>query len=167
MKLDLREIIEMPGTSVPFRCELETERLDHPSVLEYTSPPTAEGRVVNTAGALTLVGTLRAEMLCVCDRCGGTFPSEKVMDLEIPLAAEAEDEESADVFLLEGDALDLDEVLGTVFILDMETKFLCREDCAGLCERCGANLNLGPCACKARIDPRMAVLEQLLDKKDE
>ena len=36
--------------------------------------------------------------------------------------------------------------------------------CKGLCERCGANLNDGPCGCKATADPRLAVLEQLLDK---
>jgi uncharacterized protein len=46
----------------------------------------------------------------------------------------------------------------------METKFLCREDCKGLCARCGKNLNLGPCGCGKEIDPRFAVLEQLLDK---
>jgi uncharacterized protein len=60
----------------------------------------------------------------------------------------------------------LDEVLTTLFILDMDTKFLCREDCAGLCPQCGKNLNDGPCGCKKPRDPRMAVLEQLLDDKD-
>ena len=56
------------------------------------------------------------------------------------------------------------EVLSTCFILDMETKFLCKEDCKGLCPSCGKNLNLGPCGCRKEIDPRFAVLEQLLDK---
>ena len=37
----------------------------------------------------------------------------------------------------------------------------------GLCEHCGKNLNDGPCGCPKEIDPRMAVLEQLLDNKDE
>ena len=47
----------------------------------------------------------------------------------------------------------------------METKFLCSEDCKGLCPRCGKNLNLGPCGCRKEPDPRFAVLEQLLDKE--
>ena len=59
----------------------------------------------------------------------------------------------------------LDEILETSLILDMETKFLCREDCKGLCDTCGANLNLGPCGCRKPRDPRFAVLEQLLDKE--
>jgi len=59
------------------------------------------------------------------------------------------------------------EVLSTCFILSMDTKCLCRPDCAGLCDRCGANLNLGPCRCQKPRDPRMAVLEQLLDNKTD
>lgn len=167
MKLNLREIIESQSGSVPFECLLDTQRLDFPSVKEYISPPRAVGRVVNTAGALALEGTLRADMICLCDRCGAEFPYSKTMELSVPVAEELADEENPDIFLLEGDFLDLDDVLETCFILDMDLKFLCRPDCAGLCESCGANLNLGPCGCKAKIDPRMAVLEQLLDNKDE
>ena len=65
--------------------------------------------------------------------------------------------------VLDGDDLDLDETLSTLYVLDMETKFLCSEDCKGLCARCGADLNLGPCACGKEVDPRLAVLQQLLD----
>ena len=52
MRLNLREIIEIPGGSVPFRCELETERLDFPSIQAYKGKPQAEGRVYNEAGVL-------------------------------------------------------------------------------------------------------------------
>lgn len=65
MKLNLREIIEIPGGSVPFAQELDTALLDFPSVRAYTAPITAEGKVVNTAGILTLQGKLHAQMLCV------------------------------------------------------------------------------------------------------
>ena len=78
--------------------------------------------------------------------------------------AEEDSSDSPELFVLKGDELDLDEVLSTCFILDMETKFLCKEDCKGLCPSCGKNLNLGPCGCRKEIDPRFAVLEQLLDK---
>jgi len=77
MKLNLREIIEIPGGSVPFSQELDTALLDFPSVRAYTAPITAEGKVVNTAGILTLQGRLHAQMLCVCDRCGGELVIRK------------------------------------------------------------------------------------------
>ena len=47
----------------------------------------------------------------------------------------------------------------------MDQKLLCREDCKGLCFRCGKNLNEGPCDCKSEPDSRFAVLQQLLDRK--
>ena len=46
----------------------------------------------------------------------------------------------------------------------MDSKLLCSEDCQGLCPRCGADLNEGPCQCKPEIDPRLAVLQQFLNK---
>ncbi len=162
MLLDLREIIEVPGKEIPFRTELPEDRLDFASVREYKSRPTAEGRVFNAAGILTLEGTLRADMTCVCDRCGKEFDSVKLMDINACITDGESDDPEA--FCLDGDTLDLDEVLSTLFVLDMETKFLCSEDCKGLCAKCGKDLNLGPCSCRKEIDPRLAVLEQLLDK---
>ena len=162
MRLDLREIIEIPGGSVPFACDLDTDRLDFPSVAAYKAKPHAEGRVYNEAGVLHLEGTLRAEMTCICDRCGREFDSVKVTPLQATIVEE-ESEEHPELFVLEGNELDLDDVLSTCFILDMETKFLCREDCKGLCSTCGKNLNDGPCGCRKQTDPRFAVLEQLLD----
>ena len=163
MRLNLREIIEIPGGSVPFECELETEGLDFPSIKGYISRPFAEGRVFNEAGILTLEGTLTAELTCICDRCGAEFDSVKETVLNVTIVEENTGDDP-ELFLLEGDEIDLDEILSTCFVLDMETKFLCTEDCKGLCSGCGKNLNLGPCECRKPIDPRFAVLEQLLDK---
>ena len=105
---------------------------------------------------------MSADMVCVCDRCGTEFDSVKVQELKAYLSDGESDDPEA--FVLDGDKLDLDETLSTLFVLDMETKFLCTEDCKGLCSKCGANLNHGPCGCRKEIDPRLAVLEQLLDK---
>lgn len=163
MLLDLRQIIDAPGKSLSFGCELESEALSFDSIKEYKTPPHAEGRVFNEAGILTLEGTVTADMTCVCDRCGKLFDSAKVTQIHALLSeGESEDPE---VFVLDGDTLDLNEALSTLFVLDMETKFLCSEDCKGLCPRCGADLNLGPCKCEKETDPRLAVLRQLLEEK--
>ena len=162
MLLDLREIIEVPGRSVPFACELDAGELEFDSIREYKANPKAEGRVFNEAGILTLEGTVTADMTCVCDRCGKEFDSVKVTNIKALITDGDSDDPEA--FVLDGDKLDLGDALSTLFLLDMETKFLCREDCKGLCSECGADLNLGPCNCRKQIDPRLAVLEQLLDK---
>ena len=164
MKLDLHEIIEIPGALLPYECELDTQGLMFPHIREYIEPPTARGAVRNTAaGVLTLEGEFRAKMTQVCDRCLAEFTAEKALALDIPLADSLIDEESADIFPLDGDELDLSAVLEAAFILEMDSKSLCREDCQGLCPDCGANLNEGECSCGKKIDPRLAVLGQLLD----
>lgn len=163
--MNLHELLLNPGSRLPFRCELSTDRLDFPAVLAYTAAPVGEGFIVNNAGALTLRGTLSASLRCMCDRCAAEFDREVSYPLDIPLASELQDEENPDYFLLDGDELDLEELLETVFILNMDTRFLCRDDCKGLCSRCGKNLNEGPCGCRTESDPRLAVLEQLLDDK--
>ena len=61
--------------------------------------------------------------------------------------------------------VDLGDLARTMFILGMDTKTLCSEDCKGLCPGCGADLNLGPCSCKKEADPRLAVLAKLLENK--
>ncbi len=47
-------------------------------------------------------------------------------------------------------------------ILSFPMKPLCKEDCKGLCARCGKNLNYEKCICKKEIDPRLLVFKQLL-----
>jgi len=167
MWLDLRKIIEVPGGKESFKVTLNPENLADPTIQCFKLPPEAHGEVVNTAGLLNLRGELKAEMTCVCDRCGTAFDREKVLSLDVPLAADVEDEVSPEVFVIEGDGIDLDEILETCFILDMDTKCLCKEDCKGLCPDCGKNLNEGPCNCSKPMDPRLAVLGQLLQDPEE
>ncbi len=166
MRLNLCEIIEMPGKSLPFECQLETERLMCPSIKAFLAPPIGSGKIINTAGTLSLIGKLEAYLVLLCDRCGCEYQRHLEIPLEAKLAADESDEGDPETYPLEGDWLDVSDVLETSLILSMDQKSLCSEDCAGLCSKCGKNLNCGPCDCKKEIDPRLAVLQQLLDKED-
>ena len=121
----------------------------------------------NAAGILELTAVVEADMIVRCDRCTAEFPEHCALPVEAVLKADAEDDDYADLFPLDGDGVDVSDVLETCFILNMDTKFLCSEDCRGLCPDCGRNLNDGPCGCAKQIDPRMAVLGQLLDDIQE
>lgn len=169
MILDLHDIIEVPGGRVPFRCELDADRLGFPALVSFTGPVTAAGEVKNTAGILRLDAVVEADMTVRCDRCTAEFPKSISIPVSVTLKADPdEDEDDYDeLFPLDGNDVDVSDVLETCFILDMDQKFLCSEDCKGLCERCGRNLNDGPCGCAKSIDPRMAVLSQLLDDIQE
>ena len=166
MRLDLRKIIHVPDAEQSFEFQADLSGLEFYGRKPIVRPVLVQGRVVNHAGALVLNGTARSELDLVCDRCGKAFSREKVVSLDSPLATELEDEDSeADYFLLDNGELDLDEVVSTTFILAMDTTNLCSEDCKGLCARCGADLNLGPCGCRPEVDPRLAALSQLLDQQ--
>lgn len=67
-------------------------------------------------------------------------------------------------FITESHLVDLGEVIREYALIDMPMRPLCREDCQGLCPRCGADLNEGPCDCQDdEGDDRFAVLKKLLD----
>lgn len=166
MRLDLRDIILVPNAEKSFQCQVDLSDLEFYGRKPIVRPVLAQGRVVNHAGALVLNGTVRSELDLVCDRCGKEFSREKVVPLDMLLADKLEQEDSEDeIFLLDGNELDLDELVTTAFVLAMDTKNLCSEDCKGLCAKCGADLNLGPCGCRPEVDPRLAALAQLLDKE--
>ena len=78
----------------------------------------------------------------------------------------AASDESDDIIVLDNDEVDVEELARDAFILDMDTKFLCSEDCKGLCSGCGANLNREACRCKKAVDPRLAKLAQLLQNDE-
>ena len=118
------------------------------------------------ADALLLTGTAQTVLDLKCDRCLRPFRQELSLPVETLLAETLEDEENDAIVLLENGEVDLDELFTTALVLAMDSKHVCRADCKGLCPRCGADLNEGPCACRPETDPRLAALAQLLDKED-
>ena len=167
MRLDLRDIIHVPDARKDFQFQLDLSQLDFYGSNPIAHPVLAKGSVTNHAGALVLEGTASSILDLTCDRCGKAFSREKTVKLDSLVAQELEDEENDDILLLEGTELDLDEAVTTAFVLAMDTKNLCSDDCKGLCAKCGADLNLGPCGCRPEVDPRLAALAQLLDNKAE
>ena len=167
MRLDLRSIINVPDAKKSFQFQVDLSDLEFYGRCPITQPVLAEGSVTNHAGALVLEGTARSVLDLACDRCGKEFSREKVVPLDSLVAQELEDDENDEIILLEGGELDMDEVVTTAFVLAMDTKNLCSDDCKGLCAKCGADLNLGSCRCKPDVDPRLAALAQLLDSETE
>jgi uncharacterized protein len=107
-------------------------------------------------------GRMSGEVDEECRRCLG--PARVQVDEELHLLfADATDEESddSDVYMLEPRAttVDLRPALREQWLLAAPGFALCCEDCKGLCPRCGADLNLGPCDCEPDIDPRWAALK--------
>ncbi len=164
MLLDLSQLIGVPGSTQDFETALDLSELTFGGCRPAREPVVARGSVRNTAGVLLMSGEVRTRLHGVCDRCAGEFERDVVFPLEAVLVTELASEQNEDdwVFVLEDGCADLDDIVNTTFVLGMDTKLLCKPDCKGLCCRCGANLNEGPCGCESEADPRFAVLQRLL-----
>ena len=166
MLLDLSKIIESPGASVSFSASVDLSDLCYGACYPVDEPVLASGSVRNTAGVLVMTGRICTTIHGVCDRCAGDFTSDVDIPIDVVLVTELSNEENEDewVFPLDGDSADLEDIIRTVFVLNLDSKLLCKPDCKGICCRCGKNLNEGPCSCQKELDPRFAALRQLLDK---
>ena len=164
MKLDLKPLAQQPGAVLPFELQLDLSGMEWNGAKPFTRPVQVRGEVRNRAGAMELNARLGTVLSLTCDRCAKPFEREKTVEYETLLALELANGESDDIVLLNGDGeLELDELMREVFLLEMDTKNLCSEDCKGLCSGCGVDLNVEPCRCKKEIDPRLAKLAQLLE----
>ncbi|NIA16663.1 MAG: hypothetical protein GWP08_21645 [Nitrospiraceae bacterium] len=145
--------------------------IDEVVPVEELCPENAKGldtASVSVRGTLRKIGdeyVFRAQLACeyrrVCDRC--LEPAVVPFDTnvawsyrlaETPEAIAAEDAalaggEQGTAFAFCGNEIDLGVQVWEELVLAAPAKCLCREDCAGLCSHCGANLNDGACTCRA------------------
>ena len=164
MLLGLSKIIDSPGASVPFSTSVDFSDLRYGISCPVSEPVLAQGVVRNTAGVLLMKGSVTTTIHGICDRCAAEFTRDIDFPIDVVLVTELASEENEDewVFPLVGDSADLDDIVRTVFVLNLDSKLLCKEDCKGLCPRCGKNLNDGKCTCEKELDPRLAALRQFL-----
>ena len=166
MRLGLSQIIDRPGESISYSAVVDLSDLQYGTCCPVTEPVLASGTVRNTAGVLVMKGMIATTIHGICDRCTAEFDRDVEIPIDAVLVTELANEENEDewVFTLEGDSADLEDIVRTIFVLNLDSKLLCSDDCQGLCCRCGKNLNEGPCSCEKEIDPRLAALKQLLNK---
>lgn len=105
----------------------------------------------------------------ICDRCNEEFQQEIGNSYKMVYVLESveNDKDELDITYLahETDKIDLSDDVRDYIILSIPMKKLCKEDCKGLCIKCGKNLNEGPCECKEdEIDDRW---KSLLDLKNK
>lgn len=119
-----------------------------------TSPIYGEVDLLRTDRGIFVSGTLNTTHKAVCSRCLSSFEQPLTLRIEEEYLSKAEE----GAFTIgEHQEIDLSEAVRQYALLVLPMKPLCSEDCAGLCHRCGHNLNLGPCDClTSYLDPRFA-----------
>jgi len=170
MQIRLQELATKPGYRALFDYTIDLSKEEVGFEFPFQQPVRLEGEVSDDAGAITLSATIYAHVTTRCARCGKPVEYDKETDVDFLLVKELENGEEDlrdDVYLVESDAVELDDILIPELIMDMEMSVVCDEDCKGLCFKCGKDLNQGPCGCITKeVDPRLAVLQKFLDSKE-
>jgi uncharacterized protein len=144
----------------------ETARLDQ--------PVTISGTLRRGIAQTDIAGSITGEIEIDCTRCLAparmplNFPFKAVYVTEENYTQDAEAElraEDLDVAVFDGDKIDLSDLAREQILLNLPARFLCREDCRGLCAKCGVNRNTVNCNCEEKeIDPRWQGLRELQNK---
>ena len=163
MKLNLRQLFEIIGERKDFRCSFDFSGEELYGGFPFQTPVDCSGEIENRAGVVRLVFCVKFVLNLVCDRCLKSFQREETLEFEHILVQKL-NSANDDYLVCADSVLDLEDLARTDILLELPTKVLCSEDCKGLCSQCGKNLNEGSCNCETtQIDPRLAVLSQLLD----
>jgi uncharacterized protein len=136
--------------------------------------PYINGRVKASGQDFHVTGALQASLSVSCDRClrDLSIKVNEPFKLVYAPAGEVRDhhgehevhEQELDFSYLDGDELDVDQLIREQLELALPARKLCRTDCQGLCPQCGADLNETNCLCTTPVDPRWQALADLQNK---
>ncbi len=163
MILDLEPIFNNEGEHLSINYELDLSAESLSGVLPFKNPVEIRGEVRNCAGVVELDVLASFVLSLACDRCAKPIELKQQSRVNHTLVTSINDEKNDELLLLREMRFNLDELVTEDIILDMPSKFLCSDSCLGVCPDCGKDLNEGPCSCKKASDPKLDVLNQLLD----
>ena len=132
--------------------------------VNFTDPIVVTGYVKNMAGYMILHADVKVKHDTMCARCAEPVSSVLEITFEKDIASSGDvSSDNDDYIIIEDKKLDVLPSVEEQIMLEMPSKTLCKEDCKGLCYKCGKNLNEGECSCeKHEVDPRLAILKTLL-----
>jgi uncharacterized protein len=156
------ELLRRPGSEK--RIELQPTIADvglHDPRFAADAPVEVDLHLESLNDGIVVDGEVVSRWHAECRRCLKPIDGEVRGEVHELYQREVTDD---DAFPIEGEQLDLTEMVREVLLIDAPGAPLCREDCSGLCPTCGRDLNDGACDCMpAPADPRWAVLDQLRD----
>ena len=141
MIIDLNAIKRAGKTETSFFFEYPAEiKVELPET-ELLSPVTLDGEAFITGTAQAEVeGEITFTLKGECTRCLKEAEKTFVVELEESFG-------TSDGYPVVSGKIDLSKTVEDIIIMNTPVTFLCKDDCKGLCQKCGANLNDGECKC--------------------
>lgn len=162
MFIDVREVLSGLVDSIEFDYTLPAPQGFND--ISFPGEVRVVGTIKNQAGYMTLAAKATVPYTTHCARCTKEISGVFESSFERPLATRLENDDDEYLMITHGE-VDLDTPLLEELLISLDFVYLCKEDCKGLCPKCGQDLNEGDCGCadKKEIDPRLAILAKLLD----
>ena len=161
MICDLSTVLNNDGATLPISATLDVAQETEGLGIAFLSPVSVTGEIVCRNNVLELFAHVEGEMTTNCARCLKELSLPLSFDFEETLTQDGEDIPDRDsVIVFSGTTVDLSDIVLSNLLLNLSYKYLCSEDCRGLCAKCGADLNQGDCGCSQdEIDPRWEKLK--------
>lgn len=129
---------------------------------------TFKGDIAYNNNIYTLSGDTVGDIEAECSSCLTSV--KQSIDFEIVENFQKAEyaEEAEDLKILEGYEIDVDEQVYQNLIMNLPLKIVCKDDCKGLCTKCGVNLNTSTCDCKSKgeINPKFEKLLEFFDENN-
>ncbi len=170
MIIDLSEVMKDYGGKVQISGDVFMEDVAFlGETFSFDAPLHMEGSITNNTKSLELKAKVTGETGVHCARCGKPLTVPVRFSVREILARDdgtvSHDE---DIVLFSGYTFDVKDIIVNSFLMQASGKYLCREDCKGLCPKCGADLNAGECGCQREdIDPRWAALAEIMKETSD
>ncbi|MCR5718753.1 MAG: DUF177 domain-containing protein [Oscillospiraceae bacterium] len=146
MRLDIKRILNVPGTKLDLDFCIAQEVLDEVRSVTFASPVHVAGTVENHAGLVTLGMQITFSLAVTCDRCLKETVQDFSYEETHTIVRRLESEDEAEGYIIaRSDCIDPEETALTDLLLELPSKMLCREDCKGLCPVCGCDRNETDC----------------------
>ncbi len=167
MKIDITNLLNGIEKSLSVDYTLNLDDLSYSTYNPIKSGAKVKGEIFGKANVVYLKLDVSFEFVGFCDRCAEEINRDMSFSLNKIIVSELanEDDDNEEYIIVQDSVLDIDEIVREEVQLFLPSKILCKDDCKGLCFRCGKNLNLGECGCKKEVDPRLEALLQLLDEE--
>ena len=165
MLIDLKKYFSNENMAQQINYSIDLSGVEIDGHKPFVTPVHIVGDIRAFASSAELHVTVSYAFSMPCNRCLAETRKELSHSISHVLVNKLNEEEDFDDYIVvEGDTLDLDDLIYSDVILLTPSKYVCSEDCKGLCPTCGKNLNEGECACdKQHTDPRLEALRQLLN----
>jgi len=124
------------------------------------------GIISSDSDILILNAEIKVDLEMICSRCLDTFIYPIDIDIEERFTTNSKSLEDEAIIVFD-DVLDITQIVETSIISTLPIKRVCKENCKGLCQECGCNLNSNTCSCnKEDVDIRFESLRGLFDNKE-